>query len=51
MGTEVFNGKLNGTSTEVNQSSLSKRIYTLKIEENYKLAQIVKELIQIYILI
>ena len=43
MGREVFKGKLNGISTEVNLSSLSKGIYTLKIEGNYKPAQIVKE--------
>jgi uncharacterized repeat protein (TIGR01451 family) len=41
MGREVFMGKLNGT--EVNLSILSKGIYTLKIEGNYKPAQIVKE--------
>lgn len=43
MGREVLNGKLNGISTEVNLSMLSKGIYTLKIEGNYKPAQIVKE--------
>jgi uncharacterized repeat protein (TIGR01451 family) len=43
MGREVFKGKLNGISTEVNLSMLSKGIYTLKIEENYKPAQIIKE--------
>jgi hypothetical protein len=43
MGREIFKGKLIGTETEVNLSSLSKGIYTLKIEGNYKPAQIVKE--------
>jgi uncharacterized repeat protein (TIGR01451 family) len=43
MGREVFKGKLTGTETEVNLSSLSKGIYTLKIEGNYQPAQIVKE--------
>jgi hypothetical protein len=43
MGREVIKGKLTGTETEVNLSSLSKGIYTLKIEGNYKPAQIVKE--------
>ena len=43
MGREVFQGKLTGTETEVNLSSLSKGIYTLKIEGNYQPAQIVKE--------
>lgn len=43
MGREVFKGKLNGITTEVNLSTLSKGIYTLKIEGNYKPAQIVKE--------
>jgi uncharacterized repeat protein (TIGR01451 family) len=43
MGREVFKSKLNGISTEVNLSSLSKGIYTLKIEGNYKPTQIVKE--------
>jgi hypothetical protein len=43
MGREVFKGKLIGTETEVNLSSLSKGIYTLKIEGNYQPAQIVKE--------
>ena len=43
MGREVFKGKLTGTETEINLSSLSKGIYTLKIEGNYKPAQIVKE--------
>jgi uncharacterized repeat protein (TIGR01451 family) len=43
MGREVFKGKLNGLNTEVNLSTLSKGIYTLKIEGNYKPAQIVKE--------
>jgi uncharacterized repeat protein (TIGR01451 family) len=43
MGREVFKGKLNGISTEVNLSSLSKGIYTLKIDGNYQAAHIVKE--------
>jgi hypothetical protein len=43
MGREVISGKLNGISTEVNLSSLSKGMYTLKIEGNYQPAQIVKE--------
>jgi hypothetical protein len=43
MGREVFKGKLNGISNEVDVSMLSKGIYTLKIEGNYKPAQIVKE--------
>ena len=43
MGREVFKGKLNGITTEVNLSILSKGIYTLKIEGNYKPVQIVKE--------
>ncbi|MFM7662532.1 MAG: T9SS type A sorting domain-containing protein [Bacteroidota bacterium] len=43
MGREVFKGKLKGITTEVNLSILSKGIYTLKIEENYQPAQIVKE--------
>ncbi len=43
MGREVFKGKLTGTETEVNLSSLSKGMYTLKIEGNYQPAQIVKE--------
>ena len=43
MGREVFKGKLNGITTEVNLSILSKGIYTLKIDEKYKPAQIVKE--------
>jgi uncharacterized repeat protein (TIGR01451 family) len=43
MGREVFKSKLNGITTEVNLSILSKGIYTLKIEGNYKPAQIVKE--------
>jgi uncharacterized repeat protein (TIGR01451 family) len=43
MGRIVFNGKLNGPSSEVNLSNLSKGIYTLKIDGNYKPAQIVKE--------
>jgi hypothetical protein len=43
MGREVFKGKLTGTDTEVNLSSLSKGMYTLKIEGNYQPAQIVKE--------
>jgi uncharacterized repeat protein (TIGR01451 family) len=43
MGREVFKGKLNGISTEVNLSILSKGIYTLKIDGKYKPAQIVKE--------
>jgi uncharacterized repeat protein (TIGR01451 family) len=43
MGREVLNGKLNGISTEVNLSKLSDGIYTLKIEGNYKTAQIVKQ--------
>jgi len=43
MGREVVSGKLNGISTEVNLSALSKGMYTLKIEGNYQPAQIVKE--------
>jgi hypothetical protein len=43
MGREVISGKLNGISTEVNLSALSKGMYTLKIEGNYQPAQIVKE--------
>jgi hypothetical protein len=43
MGREVFKGKLTGTETEVNLSSLSNGIYTLKIEGNYQPAQIVKD--------
>ena len=43
MGREVLYGKLNGISTEVNMSKLSKGIYTLKIEGNYKPVKIVKE--------
>jgi hypothetical protein len=43
MGREVFKGKLNGISTEINLSGLSKGIYTLKIDGNYQAAQIVKE--------
>ena len=43
MGREVLKGKLNGIETEVNLSSLSKGMYTLKLEGNYQPAQIVKE--------
>jgi uncharacterized repeat protein (TIGR01451 family) len=43
MGREILSGKLNGISTEVNLSMLSKGIYTIKIEGNYKVAKIVKE--------
>jgi len=43
MGREVFKSKLNGITTEVNLSILSKGIYTLKIDGNYKPAQIIKE--------
>lgn len=43
MGREVLKGKLNGIESEVNLSALSQGIYTLKIEGNYKPAQIVKE--------
>jgi hypothetical protein len=43
MGRLVFKGKLNGLNTEVNLSILSKGVYTLKIDGNYKPAQIVKE--------
>ncbi len=43
MGKDLIIGKLNGASTEVNLSSLSKGFYTLKIDGNYKAAQIVKE--------
>jgi len=43
MGREVLYGKLNGISTEVNMSKLSKGIYTLKIEGYYKPSQVVKE--------
>ena len=43
MGREVISGKLNGISTEVNLSALSKGMYTLKIEGNYQPAQIMKE--------
>lgn len=43
MGRVVFKGKLNGISTEINMSALSKGIYTIKINANYKHVQIVKE--------
>jgi ELWxxDGT repeat protein len=43
MGREVISGKLNGMSADVNLSTLSKGMYTLKIEGNYQPAQIVKE--------
>jgi uncharacterized repeat protein (TIGR01451 family) len=43
MGRLVFKGKLNGLNTEVNLSILSKGVYTLKIDGNFKPAQIVKE--------
>jgi uncharacterized repeat protein (TIGR01451 family) len=43
MGRIVISGKLNGINTEVNLSTLSKGMYTLKIEGNYQPAQIVKE--------
>jgi hypothetical protein len=43
LGRTVIAGKLDGISTEVNLSALSKGIYTLKIEGNYQPAQIVKE--------
>ena len=43
MGREVIDGKLNGIKTDVNLTNLSKGIYTLKIDGNYKPAQIVKE--------
>jgi ELWxxDGT repeat protein len=43
MGSEVFKGKLTGTETEVNLSTLPKGIYTLKVEGNYQPAQLVKE--------
>jgi hypothetical protein len=43
LGRTVILGQLNGISTEVNLSSLSKGMYTLKIEGNYQPAQIVKE--------
>lgn len=43
MGREVFKGKLNGISTEVNLSLLSNGIYMLKIEGNYLPSQIVKD--------
>jgi uncharacterized repeat protein (TIGR01451 family) len=43
MGREVFKGKLDGTETEVNLSILSKGIYTLKIDGNFKPANIIKE--------
>jgi hypothetical protein len=43
LGRTVITGKLNGVSSEVNLSALSKGIYTLKIEGNYQPTQIVKE--------
>jgi hypothetical protein len=43
MGREVYKGKLNGIKTDVYLTNLSKGIYTLKIDGNYKPAQIVKE--------
>ena len=43
MGREVFKGKLNGIITEVNLSMLSKGIYTLRIDGDYRPTQIVKE--------
>jgi uncharacterized repeat protein (TIGR01451 family) len=43
MGREVFKGKLNGVSADVNLSPLSSGIYVLKIDGNYKPAKIVKE--------
>ena len=43
MGREVYKGKLNGITTDVYLTNLSKGIYTLKIDGNYKPAQIVKE--------
>jgi uncharacterized repeat protein (TIGR01451 family) len=43
MGRLVFKGKMNVLNTEVNLSILSKGVYTLKIDGNYKPAQIVKE--------
>jgi ELWxxDGT repeat protein len=43
MGREVYKGKLNGIKTDVYLTNLSKGIYTLKIDGNYKPVQIVKE--------
>jgi hypothetical protein len=43
MGREVLKGKLNGISTVVNLSMLSKGIYTLKIEGQFKPAYILKD--------
>jgi hypothetical protein len=43
MGREVYKGKLNGITTDVYLTNLSKGIYTLKIDGNYKPVQIVKE--------
>jgi uncharacterized repeat protein (TIGR01451 family) len=42
-GRIVLKGKLNGITTEINLSSLSKGLYSFKINGNYKPAQIVKE--------
>jgi hypothetical protein len=43
LGRSVITGKLDGISTEVNLSTLSKGIYTIKIEGNYQPAHFVKE--------
>jgi uncharacterized repeat protein (TIGR01451 family) len=43
MGRIVFNGKLSGISTEVNLLNLSKGVYTLKIDGNFKPANVIKE--------
>jgi hypothetical protein len=43
LGRTVIAGKLDGISTEVNLSTLSKGAYTLKIEGNYQPARLVKE--------
>ena len=42
-GREVLNGKLEGKSTEVSLSKLSKGMYTLQVDGNYKSAVIMKE--------
>ncbi len=42
MGKLVFNGELNGISTEINLTDLSKGIFILKIEGNYQPVKIIK---------
>jgi hypothetical protein len=42
-GREVLNGKLEGKSTEVSLSKLSKGMYTLQVDGNYKSAVIIKQ--------